>query len=144
MSLAVQNLLAELAGDVAESLNLQPRVFTDRELYTIKLAVTTGDSVRVPIPDFGDYRPIGWLCTAWWLYEIEGEVDAVLPSQPQSPRQIVMKLAPGFGYAILEVGNSCANIGQFERYRLPPPPGRRTRKDDREAARIYGYSQDTE
>lgn len=65
-----------------------------------------------PFPNIGDYRPTGWELVDTLLCD---KSRFGSPSEPAlTVAQLLERLRPGFGYAIIEEGQFQVVVGEFE------------------------------
>lgn len=64
-----------------------------------------------PFPNFGDYRPEGWVLVETWFVDSSGFGEDDEPAL--SVRQFLNKLVVGHGYAVIEAGQFQVYVGEF-------------------------------
>lgn len=101
MSLGTIHAMSAEAARKAKSKNLRPYIVRNKNLST-----------PFPFPNFGDYRPKGWELVDTLFCDASGFGSEGEPAL--TVEQLRDRLQIGYGYALIEVGQFQAYVGEFK------------------------------
>jgi hypothetical protein len=106
----IREIQAEAAERAAQD-NETPYMLWPEDLDLIRDRIRRGEGPAFPFPFIGDYVPRGWEMIDNFMADSSG---FGAPDEPAlTPEQMIERIKPGMGYAIIEAGQFQVVVGEF-------------------------------